>query len=88
MFESLVRGVFLGLGVYLALGLVFGLAFVLRGIRSVDPAAEGATWGFRVLVLPGSAVFWPLLLARWVRGSGPPEERGPHRVQAPGEVRP
>jgi hypothetical protein len=58
------------LGLYLALGLVFGLAFVTRGITRVDAAAEGSGWRFRLLVLPGVAALWPLLAVRWMRAPG------------------
>jgi len=69
-------------GLYLALGLVFALAFVTAGVQRVDPAARGAPVGFRLLILPGAAALWPLLLTRWVRGGGPPEERNAHRDAA------
>ncbi len=65
--------------VYAGLGLVFGLAFVWKGAGRLDPDAARGTWGFRLLILPGSAALWPLLLLRWVRSSGPPQETSPHR---------
>jgi len=67
------------MGVYLAAGLGFGLCFVARGVQAVDPAARGAPWSFRLLILPGSAALWPLLLKRWVRGLAPPGPAGPTR---------
>ena len=33
----------------------------------LDPAATGAGRGFRVVILPGAAALWPLLLSRCVR---------------------
>lgn len=71
-------------GAYLAAGLLFALVFVTAGVQRVDPAARGATWGFRVLILPGATALWPLLLARWLRGGPPPEERNAHRDAARG----
>ena len=68
-----------GLG-YSAIGLVFAIAFVLAGVGRIDPDAEQGSWGFRVLVLPGAAALWPLMLSRWVKGSPPPVERAPHRL--------
>ena len=67
---------------YLALGLVFAVAFALRGAARLDPDARGATWGFKLLIVPGSAALWPLLLLRWVRAQGPPAEKSPHRLAA------
>ena len=55
---------------YAFAGLVFAVAFALFGVQRVDPAAREAGAGFRLLILPGAAALWPLLLARWV-GSRP-----------------
>ncbi len=55
---------------YLAVGLVFGLAFVAVGVTRLDPAARGTSASFRLLILPGSVALWPLLAAKWVRRGG------------------
>ena len=74
------------LGLYLAAGLLFAVPFLAVGVKRIDPAASQGTWGFRVLILPGVVVFWPLLLARWLGGSEqPPEERGAHRCPSPSQ---
>jgi len=71
------------LGSYLACGVVFAVAFALFGAGRVDPHAAHGTWGFRVLVMPGAAALWPLLLGRWIRGmQEPPEQCDPHRRAA------
>ncbi len=70
-------------GIYLTCGVIFAIAFVLVGVKQVDPHAAHATWGFRVLIVPGCSLLWPLLAQRWLRGvRGPPEERSPHRYAA------
>ena len=69
-------------GIYVVLGALFGLAFVTTGVARIDPAARGGSFGFRLLILPGVIAFWPWLLARWLRGSGPPDERNAHRLLA------
>ena len=56
------------LAVYAVLGAIFSIAFVLFGIHRVDESARHAPVGFRLIVMPGVAAFWPLLLARWMRG--------------------
>ena len=71
-------------GLYLTLGLLFAVPFVLRGAQAVDPSASSGTWGFRVLILPGTVALWPLLALRWMRGSGAPVERNAHRDAAGG----
>jgi hypothetical protein len=52
---------------YAAIGLGFGVAFVTAGVSRLDARAAGAGWGFRLLILPGAALFWPLLATRWLR---------------------
>ena len=61
-------------------GLVFAIAFVTTGVKRIDSQAIGTGVAFRVLIFPGSAALWPLLLRRWISGTAePPEERNPHR---------
>jgi hypothetical protein len=55
------------LGAYAGIGLLFAAAFVLAGVHRIDERAAGAGWGFRALILPGSAALWPLLAYRWAR---------------------
>ena len=70
-------------GLYLTLGLIFALVFVFRGIGKVDPVAAQGSWGFRVLVIPGLALFWPLFAKRWIQAKGkPPLESNAHRSAA------
>lgn len=56
------------LALYGLAGAIFSAAFVIAGIHRVDPVAEHAPWGFRLIVMPGAAALWPLLLVRWIRG--------------------
>jgi hypothetical protein len=60
------------LGVYLAIGLAFALAFVALGIQRVDPAARGMPLTARVLLVPGAAALWPLLLLKWINHPSAP----------------
>lgn len=32
----------------------------------VDEGAHGSGWGFRLIIIPGIVVFWPLLLRKWI----------------------
>jgi hypothetical protein len=71
------------LGVHLACGLVFALPFALVGVKRIDPHATHGSWGFRLLIIPGTMAFWPVLLKRWLRGvKAPPEECNAHRRRA------
>ena len=71
-----------GAGIYLALGLLFAVPFAARGVNRIDPIANGGTWGFRLMIVPGVVALWPLLLMRWVRAAQPPIERNAHRDAA------
>ena len=63
----LAEGLVLLLGIYAAAGLLFAAAFLWKGIARVDAAAHQTGLAFRLLILPGCAAFWPLLLRRWVQ---------------------
>ena len=71
------------LGQYLAVGAAFAIPFVLAGAKRIDPHAVHGSWGFRLLILPGTMAVWPLLLWRWAKGATtPPEETNAHRKLA------
>jgi len=71
------------MGAYLACGLVFAVPFALVGVKQIDPHAAHGSWGFRLLIIPGTMALWPLLLRRWATGvRAPPEESNAHRLSA------
>ncbi len=55
------------LGAYLALGVLFAIPFLARGLSRIDPAARGSSPLFRVLIAPGVAALWPVLALKWRR---------------------
>jgi uncharacterized membrane protein len=55
-------------GVYCAIGLVFGLLFVFFGVGRADAAAKGSSWLFRLAILPGVILLWPIVLGRFLSG--------------------
>lgn len=63
-------------------GLLFAVPFLVIGAARVDPFLTGSPRVVRVLILPGVAIFWPLLAWRWVAGRQAPVERNPHRTAA------
>jgi len=80
VFEQIAVLFVYALALYMALGVVFAIAFVCTGVKRIDSQAVGTGFGFRILIFPGSVAFWPLLLSRWARGIvEPPLERNPHR---------
>jgi hypothetical protein len=80
MFEIAAKTFVYGLEVYAGLGLVFALVFVWVGVQRLDSEAEGSGVGVRLLIMPGVAAFWPMMLYRWTRHViEPPVEKNPHR---------
>ncbi len=49
-----------GLGIYVLIGLVFGLYFITLGLRREALAGRGII--IRFMLLPGAILIWPLLL--------------------------
>ena len=72
----------LGVAYFLG-GFLFAGPFVLVGVKRIDPHAAHGSWGFRLLIIPGTMVFWPVLLRRWLKGvHEPPVECNSHRKLA------
>ncbi len=67
---------------YLTIGAIFSIPFVTFLVRFVDPSAKGLAIGFRLLIIPGVCVFWPLFVWRLVRRQQTPTERNIHRLRA------
>jgi len=81
MHETLAKAFVYTLAAYATLGLLFAVPFVWFGVQRLDSEAEGSGIGFRLLILPGVAAFWPMFLNRWRRGIvEPPVEENPHRL--------
>jgi hypothetical protein len=80
MLETLAKAIVYTLAIYAGLGLLFAVPFVWFGVQRVDSEAQGSGIGFRLLILPGVAAFWPMFVYRWTRGIiEPPVETNPHR---------
>ena len=79
MFEIMAKAFVFALATYVGLGLIFAVPFVWVGVQRLDREARETKLGFRLLILPGAAVFWPMFLYRWSRGFAvPPLENDPH----------
>ncbi len=52
---------------YAVAGVLFAIPFLSAGISKIDFQARDTGLGFRLIVLPGVVVFWPLFLHRWLR---------------------
>ena len=70
-------------GFYLAVGVLFAVPFALVGVNKIDSHSARGTWGFRLMIIPGTIALWPLLLRRWMsRVQEPPEEGSAHLLRA------
>lgn len=52
--------------VYLGVGVVFSIPFLTRWIYLIDEATHETPWSFRLTILPGTIVFWPILLKKYL----------------------
>ncbi len=55
------------IGIYLTLGLLFAIPFVWKGAPAIDSAAKGTAISFRLLLIPGATLLWPILLQYWLQ---------------------
>jgi hypothetical protein len=51
---------------YMGVGFLFAIAFVAWGVSRVDEAAAGSGLAFRLMIIPGVAALWPVMLLRWL----------------------
>jgi len=52
------------LGVYFAIGLLFGLYFIIKGATKIDPLMQDTKKRVRLLLFPGMVATWPFLIGR------------------------
>lgn len=62
--ESIVSAI----GAYFAIGAGFALFFLVFGLRRLDPIAAAGPLRFKLLIAPGLAVLWPIMIMLWARG--------------------
>jgi hypothetical protein len=55
---------------YAGVGIFFAAVFLCFLVDRFDPVAKGSSIGFRLMILPGVAALWPVLLTRIVQGGG------------------
>lgn len=65
MLTTIVSIIFMAIAVYLFAGIVFTIFFQAKGLSKIDEGVHGSSWGFRIIIIPGCIVFWPVLLSRW-----------------------
>ena len=68
-------------GIYLTIGLLFALYFVIFGVTKLDDSAQGTSFSFRFLIFFGAIPFWVLLAWRLLKGEKRPTENNAHRTE-------
>lgn len=74
MSVALAEALWLGLAGWMGLGAMIGLGVILFGLKRLDAGASGMPVRVRLLILPGLAALWPLVLLR-LAGVRPGEDR-------------
>lgn len=64
MTEQAAEIVWLSLAAYLWVGLCLAVSTLLFGLRQLETGAAAMPLGVRLLILPGLAALWPLVIAR------------------------
>ena len=59
--------------IYLALGACFVVPFLIKGLAKVDEGTHGSTIGFKIIIIPGVIVLWPVLLKKWMKKNPAPK---------------
>lgn len=52
------------LGLYTLIGVLFAIWFVIAGVKKLDESAHGTPWHFRLILVPGSILLWPVLTVK------------------------
>lgn len=67
MAETIINIALVIITIYLLAGVIFSLVFVTKGIKQIDEGTHGTGIGFRLIILPGCIIFWPVLLKKWIK---------------------
>jgi hypothetical protein len=53
---------------WLTVGAIVAVPFLALAVGRVVEGARGSSLAFRLLVLPGAILLWPVILRRWIAG--------------------
>lgn len=65
--ETLISNLLTVVGIYLALGVVFTIIFLWKGIAKIDDGVIGSDRWLKVLLFPGLVFFWVYFLRKWLK---------------------
>ena len=63
--EVILSYLFTAISIYLVIGFLYYVAFIFKWAAQLDENAKGASVGFKLLLLPGTLVLWPVLFLKW-----------------------
>ena len=67
MLVTIVTLILIVLAVFIGAGILFTFFFLTKGLQKIDEGVHGASIGFRIIIIPGCIVFWPVLLRKWLQ---------------------
>ncbi len=67
------------IGIYLTVGILFAVWFVIFGITKLDESAKATGFAFRIIIIFGIVVFWVLFAKRLLFHETLPTENNAHR---------
>ncbi len=67
MLVTIVSVVLVVFVIYLGAGVLFTIPFQIKGLRKIDEGVHGSSVGFRIIIIPGCIIFWPILFERWMQ---------------------
>ena len=65
MEQLIISTILFVVALFLLCGMVFTVFFIARGLQKIDEGVSGSSWGFRIIIIPGCILFWPVLLKKW-----------------------
>jgi len=74
MNEGLANTIVTAFGIYMLIGLIIGLIYIIGGAAKIDPAAKGKGLPLqaKLIILPGLVGLWPLILKKLFTQTEPP----------------
>ncbi len=52
-------------GLYLIIGLIFCVVLLVKGLPTVDSGASKSGMRFKLIIIPGVVLLWPILWSKW-----------------------
>lgn len=56
------------LAIYFLIGIIIAIPFAFLAAGKILDEPADMTIGARILIIPGAAIVWPIVLTRWLKG--------------------